>query len=175
MPVYVVLVLLAAVVVVLVVVAVVRRLRRFGLRVPQRPGLPGTEPQDDDTRLLLSAVHSGRRALSGTDEDARAAVIACYAAMEDALAASGVRRQASDSPADLLTRAADAGFAPGPAGPRLTALFREARYSSHPMDGAHRAAAGAALEEIASLLGAREGNRDGYPDDPHERKAEARR
>ncbi|MFJ6074226.1 DUF4129 domain-containing protein [Streptomyces sp. NPDC093065] len=146
----------AAVVVVLVVVAVVRRLRRFGLSVPHRPGTPGAAPQDDDARLLLSAVHSGRRALAGTDDDARAAVIACYAAMEDALAASGIPRHASDSPADLLTRAAAAGFAPGPAAPRLTALFREARYSSHPMDRSHRSAAAAALEEIASLLGDRE-------------------
>ncbi|KPC87787.1 membrane protein [Streptomyces sp. NRRL WC-3753] len=156
LPLRLVLVVLAAVVVVLVVVAVVRRLRRYRLSLPYRPGpVRSTAPQDDDARLLLSAVHSGRRALAGTDDDARAAVIACYAAMEDALAASGVRRQASDSPADLLTRAADAGFAPGPAGPRLTALFREARYSSHPMDGSHRAAAAAALEEIASLLGDR--------------------
>ncbi|MEU4981593.1 DUF4129 domain-containing protein [Streptomyces sp. NPDC021969] len=151
LPLYLVLALLAAVAVVLVVVAVLRRLRRFGLRVPQRPGLPGAATQDDDARLLLSAVDSGRRALAGTD-DARAAVIACYAAMEDALAASGVPRHASDSPADLLTRAAGAGFTPGPAAPRLTALFREARYSSHPMDGSHRKAAADALEEIASLL-----------------------
>ncbi|GHC04703.1 membrane protein [Streptomyces anthocyanicus] len=152
LPLYLVLALLAAVAVVVVVVAVVRRLRRFGLRVPQRPGPPGTVAQDDDARLLLSAVDSGRRALAGTDDDARAAVIACYAAMEDALAASGVPRHASDSPADLLTRAAGTGFAPGPAAPRLTALFREARYSSHPMDGSHRKAAADALEEIASLL-----------------------
>ncbi|WP_234319827.1 DUF4129 domain-containing protein [Streptomyces sp. NRRL F-5635] len=152
LPVYAVLAVLAAVVVVLVVVAVVRRLRRFGLRVPQRPGTAGAVAGDDDARLLLSAVDSGRRALAGADDDARAAVIACYAAMEDALVASGVPRHASDSPADLLTRAADAGFAPGPAAPRLTALFREARYSSHPMDGTHREAAAAALEEIASLL-----------------------
>ncbi|MFA3876191.1 DUF4129 domain-containing protein [Streptomyces sp. MMCC 100] len=156
LPLYLVLAVLAAVVVVLVAVAVVRRLRRFRLSVPHRPGPAGTAPQDDDARLLLSAVHSGRRALAGTDDDARAAVIACYAAMEDALAASGVPRHASDSPADLLTRAADAGFAPGPAAPRLTALFREARYSSHPMDGSHRSAAATALEEIASLLGDRE-------------------
>ncbi|WP_333754011.1 DUF4129 domain-containing protein, partial [Streptomyces sp. IBSBF 2394] len=175
LPLYLVLALLAAVAVVLVVVAVVRRLRRFGLRVPQRPGLAGTAAQDDDARLLLSAVHSGRRALAGTGDDARAAVIACYAAMEDALAASGVPRHASDSPADLLSRAVDAGFAPGSAAPRLTALFREARYSSHPMDASHRAAAADALEEIASLLGAREGDRDGTPDDPHDQKAEARR
>ncbi|MFG3213002.1 DUF4129 domain-containing protein [Streptomyces tendae] len=181
LPLYLVLVLLAAVAVVLVVVAVVRRLRRFGLRVPQRPGLAGTAAQDDDARLLLSAVHSGRRALAGTGDDARAAVIACYAAMEDALAASGVPRHASDSPADLLSRAAGAGFAPGSAAPRLTALFREARYSSHPMDASHRAAAADALEEIASLLAARESDRDGNGDDPHgphgphDRNAEARR
>ncbi|WP_308401197.1 DUF4129 domain-containing protein [Streptomyces sp. AC512_CC834] len=158
LPLYLVLALLAAVVVVLVVVAVVRRLRRVGLRVPQRPGPAGTAPEGDDARLLLSAVHSGRRALADTD-DARAAVIACYAAMEDALVASGVPRHASDSPTDLLTRAVGAGLAPGSAAPRLTALFREARYSSHPMDGSHREAAADALKEIASLLQDRE--RDG--------------
>ncbi|MEU1047393.1 DUF4129 domain-containing protein [Streptomyces sp. NPDC005897] len=166
LPLYLVLALLAAVAVVLVVVAVVRRLRRFGLRVPQRPGLAGAATGDDDARLLLSAVHSGRRALADTGEDARAAVIACYAAMEDALAASGVPRHASDSPADLLARAADAGYAPGSAAPRLTALFREARYSSHPMDASHRRAAADSLEEIASQLGDRAGDRDGTPDAP---------
>ncbi|AQS66835.1 DUF4129 domain-containing protein [Streptomyces pactum] len=158
LPLYLVLGLLAAVVVVVVTVAVVRRLRRLGLRVPQRPGLPGSVTEDDDARLLLSAVRSGRRALAATG-DARAAVIACYAGMEDALVASGVPRHVSDSPADLLTRAVDAGLAPGPAAPRLTALFREARYSSHPMDASHRGAAAGALEDIASLLRDREGAR----------------
>jgi hypothetical protein len=142
---------LAAVALVIAAVVVVRRLRRPGLRVPQRPGPGSTGSEDDDARLLLSAVRSGRRALADTG-DARAAVIACYAGMEDALVASGVPRHASDSPTDLLTRATGAGLAPGPAAPRLTALFREARYSSHPMDASHREAAARALEEIASLL-----------------------
>jgi hypothetical protein len=158
LPLHLVLGLLAAVVVVIVAVVVVRRLRRLGFHVPQHPGPAGTVTEDDDARLLLSAVRSGRRALAGTG-DARAAVIACYAAMEDALVASGVPRHASDSPADLLARAVGAGLAPGPAAPRLTALFREARYSSHPMDDSHREAATDALEEIASLLRDREGAR----------------
>ncbi|MEV5545893.1 DUF4129 domain-containing protein [Streptomyces sp. NPDC052309] len=158
LPLSVVLGLLAALVVVVVAVAVVRRLRRLGLRVPQRPALAGTVTEEDDARLLLSAVRSGRRALSDTgDGDARAAVIACYAGMEDALVASGLPRHASDSPADLLTRAVEAGLTSGPAAPRLTALFREARYSSHPMDTSHRDAAADALEEIASLLQTRKG------------------
>ncbi|TDT39835.1 uncharacterized protein DUF4129 [Streptomyces sp. BK208] len=158
LPLHLVLALAAAVAAAFVVVAVVRRLRRFGLRVPQRPGPAGTAPPDEDARLLLSAVDSGRRALADGGEDAREAVIACYAAMEDALAVSGVPRRASDSPADLLSRAVGAGFAPGPAPARLTALFREARYSSHPMDGSHRAAAAAALEALAALLGEPAGN-----------------
>ncbi|MFE0821825.1 DUF4129 domain-containing protein [Streptomyces sp. NPDC058847] len=155
LPLYLVLGLLAAVVVALVVVAVVRRLRRLGLRVPQRPARAAPVTGGDDARLLLSAVRSGRRALADTG-DARAAVIACYAGMEDALVASGVPRRASDSPADLLDRAVTAGLAPGPAAPRLTALFREARFSSHPMDASHREAAADALEEIDSLLAERE-------------------
>ncbi|MEV5014351.1 DUF4129 domain-containing protein [Streptomyces sp. NPDC053780] len=158
LPLYVLLGLLAAVVVVVVVVLVVRRLRRRGLTVPALPERSGAPAEDEDARLLLSAVHSGRRALADTG-DARTAVIACYAAMEDALVASGVRRHASDSPADLLTRAADAGLAPGPAAPRLTTLFREARYSSHSMGPPHREAAADALEEIASLLQHREARR----------------
>ncbi|MFB7652552.1 MULTISPECIES: DUF4129 domain-containing protein [unclassified Streptomyces] len=158
LPLYVLLGLLAAVVVVVVTVVVVRRLRRRGLTVPALPERAGAPAEDEDARLLLSAVHSGRRALADTG-DARTAVIACYAAMEDALVASGVRRHASDSPADLLTRAADAGLAPGPAAPRLTTLFREARYSSHPMGPSHREAAAGALEEIASLLQEREAQR----------------
>ncbi|MEU4144796.1 DUF4129 domain-containing protein [Streptomyces parvulus] len=155
---YLVLGLLAAVVLVVVTVAVVRRLRRRGLPLPALPHRTDAPAEDEEAQLLLSAVHSGRRALAGTG-DARAAVIACYAAMEDALAASGVRRNASDSPADLLARAADAGLAPGAAAPRLTALFREARYSSHPMGATHREAAAGALEEMAARLRDREAER----------------
>ncbi|WP_405594438.1 DUF4129 domain-containing protein [Streptomyces sp. NBC_01092] len=160
LPPYLLLGLLAAVVVVIIAVAVVPRLRRHGLRVPPHldPAGAPAETEDEDAHLLLSAVHSGRRALVDAG-DARAAVIACYAAMEDALAASGVQRRASDSPADLLTRAVDAGLAPTAAAPRLTALFREARYSSHPMDATHREAAAEALETIASLLQDRESAR----------------
>ncbi|KOV33608.1 DUF4129 domain-containing protein [Streptomyces caelestis] len=150
--------LLAAVVLVVVTAAVVRRLRRHGLTAPPRLGPAGVPAEDDDARLLLSAVRSGRRALADTG-DARAAVIACYAAMEEALVASGVQRRASDSPSDLLTRAAGAGLAPTAAAPRLTELFREARYSSHPMGAPHREAAAAALEEIAALFQDREAAR----------------
>ncbi len=135
-----------------------RHLRRTGPRQPQ-------EPYDavDDRDLLARAVDSGRRALLG-DDDPRTAVIACYAAMEETLAVSGVVRRASDSPQDLLERAAAGGLLPeaGPAA-ELTALFREARYSRHPMDAGHRDRAAAALTEIAGHLAATAPAPEGAP------------
>lgn len=106
---------------------------------------------DDEQESLAQAVDSGRRALLDGD-DARAAVIACYAAMETSLAASGMARRASDSPQDLLERASAGGLLTGAAPGALTALFREARYSTHPMDRGHRDRAAAALAEIAAQL-----------------------
>jgi hypothetical protein len=106
---------------------------------------------DDEQEMLAQAVDSGRRALLD-GADARAAVIACYAAMEASLGASGVARRASDSPQDLLERAAAGDVLTGPAAGDLTDLFREARYSTHPMDDGHRRRASAALSEIAAQL-----------------------
>ncbi|MEV5614008.1 DUF4129 domain-containing protein [Streptomyces sp. NPDC052225] len=151
---YVLLIIPAVIALVLLVLLVRRLLRRGGFALPP-PAPPAVPAADEERELLFSAVRSGRRALAD-GVDARAAVIACYAAMEEALAVSGVGRRASDSPADLLTRASRAGFAQGPAAPRLTALFREARYSTHPMDDAQRTAAAEALEEIAARLQERE-------------------
>jgi hypothetical protein len=105
-----------------------------------------------DAQLLADAVESGRRALLDNG-DARAAVIACYAAMETSLAGSGVARHVSDSPNDLLVRAGASGLRTEGSASALTALFREARYSTHPMGDAHREQAAAALADIAEQLG----------------------
>ena len=134
---------------------VLRWLRR---EIPPAIGgapLPASEDEQDGS-ALNRAVLAGREALEG---EARAAIIACYAAMEDSLAAAGVPRLESDSPADLLARAADRGTLDGPAPGELAALFREARYSTHPMNAAHLGRARAALDEIAGQLAAREQSR----------------
>ncbi|MFE6865289.1 DUF4129 domain-containing protein [Kitasatospora sp. NPDC057692] len=144
---------LVVVLAVLLLVALVRMLlRRY--RVPWRvralPGVViGGVPGED---ALAAAVATGRRSLHGAD--ARAAVIACYAAMEGSLAASGLERRVSDNPAELLERAvADDRVDRAPAY-ALTELFREARYSSHPMDDGHVRRARAALDAIAARLAA---------------------
>jgi hypothetical protein len=96
-------------------------------------------------------VESGRSALRALD-DARAAIIACYAAMENSLAERGAARAAADTPDELLARATDSGLVRGTAAARLTALFYEARFSSHPLDRGQRDAAEQALDELAAAL-----------------------
>jgi hypothetical protein len=119
------------------------------IRRPAAPR-PIAEPVAEDLR---EAVESGRAALAEVS-DARAAIIACYVAMERSLADRGTNRTVTDTPDELLARAVAAGTLRGPAGGRLTALFYEARFSTHPVADAQRAAAAAALDEIAAELAA---------------------
>ncbi len=110
-----------------------------------------------DSQDLLEVVESGRWALRAIDE-ARAAIIACYVAMEASLAEHGAARAIADTPDELLLRATAMGIVRGTAAARLTALFYEARFSSHPMDRGQRDAAGQALGELAAELAEAEGS-----------------
>jgi hypothetical protein len=105
----------------------------------------------EDSEDLREAVESGRSALRTVD-DARAAIIACYLAMENSLAERGTARAIADTPDELLARARASGIVRGTAAARLTALFYEARFSSHPLDHRQRDAAERALDELAAAL-----------------------
>jgi hypothetical protein len=145
---------LAAVVYVLLVAALVAAAvlstwwsRRFRPSLPARHGdLIAEDPED-----LRDAVESGRSALRTVD-DARAAIIACYVAMESSLAERGAARAVADTPDELLARATESGLVRGTAAARLTALFYEARFSSHPLGRGQRDAAAQALDELAAAL-----------------------
>jgi len=119
----------------------------------RRAALPAAMPAEVDPEDLREAVESGRVALAELD-DARAAIIACYLAMERSLADRGAARGAADTPDELLARAVSAGIVHGTAARRLTALFYEARFSTHPLGRGERDAASAALDEIAAELAA---------------------
>jgi Domain of unknown function (DUF4129) len=117
---------------------------------------PPIAPRDDDfivadPERLREAVESGRSALRTVD-DARAAIIACYLAMEASLADRGTARGVADTPGELLARAREGGLVRGAAAGRLTALFYEARFSSHHLGPAQRGAAEQALDELAADL-----------------------
>ncbi len=105
----------------------------------------------EDPEDLREAVESGRSALRAVD-DARAAIIACYVAMESSLAERGAARTIADTPDELLARATTSGLVRGTAAARLTALFYEARFSSHPLGRGQRDAAEQALDELAEVL-----------------------
>ena len=100
---------------------------------------------------LRDAVESGRRALVQLD-DARAAIIACYLAMEGSLAAAGAARSRADTPGEFLARAVADGLVRGAAAGQLTSLFYEARFSGHAMTGAERSTAEVALRQLAADL-----------------------
>jgi hypothetical protein len=119
----------------------------------RRPAAP-LVIEDVSTDELREAVQEGRAALARID-DARAAIIACYVAMERSLADRGTARGAADTPDELLARAVAAGVVRGGAAGRLTELFYEARFSTHPVGAGQRDAASAALDELAGELAAK--------------------
>jgi Domain of unknown function (DUF4129) len=126
--------------------------RRLRPAIALRPG----DVIAEDPEQLREAVESGRSALRTVD-DARAAIIACYLAMETTLAERGTARGAAGTPGELLTRATGAGLVRGSAAGQLTALFYEARFSSHPLGHRQRDAAERALDELAADLAHTEG------------------
>jgi hypothetical protein len=138
--------LLAILLIVVAVIAVIawrRRTARLAGRVP--------DVDIDEADELARAVESGRLALRELD-DARAAIIACYVAMEQSLATAGAARGLAETPDELLARAAGSGLLPRTPAARLTALFYEARFSTHPLPASARDRAERALAEIAAEL-----------------------
>jgi hypothetical protein len=105
----------------------------------------------DGDASIRTVIESGRAALRSFD-DAQAAIIACYVAMEASLASAGTVRDAAETPDELLARAVGSGLLHGTAAGRLTALFYEARYSSHALPAAARDEAVRALDAISAEL-----------------------
>lgn len=142
--------LLALAVLVYFLVLLVRR--RFWLGFRGRAAGFAVDPAEaDDESDLREAVESAQSALRRFD-DAKAAIIACYVAMEESLARAGTARAVADTPDELLARAASSGLIRTGAAARLTELFYEARFSSHPMPLTQRDEAQQALAELADSL-----------------------
>jgi len=119
-----------------------RRRRRYADR--------SREPSPHLARLLDSLA-AGHAALTSST-DPRAAIIACYAAMERGFAAAGSAPAEADTPAEVLARAADAGIIRSSSPAVLTSLFRRARYSAEPMTSADSGAAASALAQMRADL-----------------------
>ena len=112
-------------------------------------------------RRLVRAVDAAEVELARY-ADPREAVLAAYAAMAAQLSTGLVRRggstPGSDTATELLDRSVAAGLLSGASdGPAraLTDLFREARFSDHPMGEESRRSAETSLRQVRAELGAR--------------------
>jgi hypothetical protein len=137
----------AALVVAALVAVAVWAIRTASWHAPQASGVFAEEHSEAPEDVL----EVGRRAMLGLD-DARAAIIACYVAMEERLARAGTSRLSSETPDEFLSKVASELGAGAGAAARLTSLFYEARFSSHSLDQTRRAAAERALAELVSEL-----------------------
>ncbi len=94
------------------------------------------------------------------ERDPRRAVIAAYARMERALAASGLPRSGAEAPEEYLTRVLDEiEISPRAAG-HLTALFAWARFSVHDVRPEMKDEAIETLEQVQRELAAAETARE---------------
>ncbi|MDR7170796.1 putative membrane protein [Nocardia kruczakiae] len=81
---------------------------------------------------LAQVAEMGLAAMMASGKDARAAIIACYVAMESGLAqAREVAPLVSDTPSEVLARAFDRGVLHDASARELVTLFEEARFSPH--------------------------------------------
>jgi hypothetical protein len=126
---------------------------------------PGAEqdPRDerrDEVDLLVAAVDAADAGLQ-RHADPRAAVLAAYAAMAGRLSGGLARRgrsaRRSDTATELLDRAVAAGLVDGAPAQTLTELFREARFSDHPMGEDARRSALDCLARVRTELAAHRG------------------
>ena len=146
---------LLALVILAVCVFAVRALLRDRQRRPGRRPVrfsPAVTSTRDD---VVAALDAGIEELVDSDNDPRRAVIACWVRLEQAAASAGIVRADADSPTDLVgrllaTHRVDAGALAG-----LAAVYREARYATHPVDDRMRRQAVEALHRLRTDLGAR--------------------
>jgi hypothetical protein len=131
-----------AILVVLILAALSRRRRPAGTSHTSKRRLA----------TLLDSLAAGSDALTAGGEP-RAAIIACYAAMERGFAAAGSAPAVADTPAEVLARATRAGLVRAEPAETLTGLFRRARYSMYPMTSAEATAAADALANMRADLG----------------------
>jgi hypothetical protein len=107
------------------------------------------------TEVIAQAVAAARTVVQDRAiTDPRQAIVACFAAMEEALAKMGgyVAPRAADTPAEVLQRGIARAALPEPPSGALLELFREARFSPHSMTAADREAADRALTAILTGL-----------------------
>jgi len=127
----------------------------------QRPPPPPPEIAFDvveTPRRVTAAIvrDSGRQRALLLEGTPRNAIVECWHRFEEQSAGTGVVRDEWETPAEFTLRVLDLVDADSAAVTRLAALYREARFSDHPLEESHRTAALEALDAIHARLTGRE-------------------
>jgi Domain of unknown function (DUF4129) len=101
---------------------------------------------------VVAALDAGLIDLSDADLDPRRAVIACWLRLEQAAAAAGTPRQATDTPTDLVSRLLGEHHVSGDVLASFADVYREARYATHTVDERMREQARSALQRLRAEL-----------------------
>jgi Domain of unknown function (DUF4129) len=113
----------------------------------------GAAPAPEAPHSLAVAAERGLAEMGDLSREPREAIIACYAAMEDAFANSpDAVPQDSDTPSEVLARAVDHDAIHAGTANELVDLFAEARFSPHVMNESHREVAVRALQMVLAEL-----------------------
>jgi hypothetical protein len=120
-------------------VVTARRTRRPAPAADPRPDEAPTAHPAIATESLARAAEVGLAEVGDTNREPRAAIIACYAAMESELAlVPAAAPRDFDTASEVLARAVEYGALRYDSATQLVELFEEARFSPHVMSEAHR-------------------------------------
>lgn len=110
------------------------------------------EPLDPSREHALGSAIDEARAALLVGDDHRSAVLRAYQGLEEAMDRHGMQREWAETPTEHLARVlADLPIDSGPV-LRLGQLYQIARFSDHPVTGADRQNAAAALTEVGRQL-----------------------
>lgn len=124
------------------------KLRRRSWRRPTR-AVPEPSPEFQLAPLEIDIVAAGEALAVGTP---RNAIVRCWMQLERDASAAGLARLESETATEYVERVvASSSVDPGPI-VELAALYREARFSRHELDGAHREGARRAVRGVAAQL-----------------------
>jgi hypothetical protein len=140
----------AAIVVLLLLLAsyIVYRARRWFTEL--EPEDPQFDVLPDVRAALADAAEAQRQELlSGSP---RNAIVACWVRLEDVIEQAGLPRNRAETSTELTTRVLSTYVVDRSAIDTLAALYREARFSVHELEEAHRQQAIAALDELYAQL-----------------------
>lgn len=150
-----------------VLLAVLTLLVRWLLALTREPAEPDDADEDaDDMELLLEATSARARARARAEGDPRNAVVACWVALEDAAERGGMERDPAETSLEFTARVLQRWEVDPATIEDLAALYREARFSAHPVGEEQRHRAVEELERIHDQLRRRR-------DEPVELAAEA--